>query len=68
MEQQIDRYDKLRKLTRNQAIEQMRQNHPEKSLSDIGREFNVTRQRVCSILKSIEKRKNKIQAAELATA
>jgi len=69
MEQLIDRHDKLRKLARNLAIVKMiEEEWPAKSLADIGKEFNICRERVRQIKKQMDKRKNKIQAVELATA
>jgi len=65
----MDRYEKLRKLSRNLAIVKMiEEEWPARSYGDIGKEFNICRERVRQIKKQMDKRNNKIQAAELAAA
>jgi len=67
--QLIDKHDKLRKLSRNLAIVKMLEEEwPAKSYADIAQEFNITKQRVSDIKKSMDKRAKKLQAAELTAA
>lgn len=46
------RYDPLRKLERNKALREYAQAHPDLSLKEIGRVFNISESRVCRILKA----------------
>lgn len=46
------KYDSMRKLERNQAVREYRHNHPEASLAEIGKVFDITRQRVWEILQN----------------
>lgn len=56
-------------MSRNLAIVKMIEDEwPAKSFTDIAKEFNIKKQRVSAIKISMDKRKNKIQAAELAAA
>ena len=50
------KFDSNRKLERNQLLYEHYLRHPELSLAEIGRAFNITRQRV-SILISLEKKR-----------
>jgi len=49
------KYDNLRKLKRNKALIDYRNNHPELSLSEIGEVFGISAQRVWEILRNEEK-------------
>lgn len=63
----MDKYDKLRKLSRNLAIKKMAEENPAMTYDEIGHRFNITKQRVGAILKAMERREKK-EAAAMATA
>jgi len=44
------RYDSLRKLERNQVLQEYALAHPGLSLKELGRLFNISASRVCRIL------------------
>ncbi len=50
-----DRWHKLRKLDRNQSLVEYQQNHSEARLHEIGKVFNISKQRVSTILKKVER-------------
>jgi len=54
----MDKYDRLRKLERNQWLEQYAQDHPNATLEEIGVVFNISKQRVWELLKLAQKRNN----------
>ena len=69
MEQLRDKHDKLRKLSRNLAVVKMiEEEWPVKSYEEIGKEFNICRERVRQIKKQMDARKQKLEAAALPTA
>lgn len=45
------RYDSLRKLHRNKTLKEYAKDHPDLSLKEIGKIFNISASRVCRILK-----------------
>ena len=45
------RYDSLRKLQRNKMLKEYAIAHPDLSLKEIGKLFNISESRVCRILK-----------------
>lgn len=49
------KYDSLRKIRRNKALYQYFHTHPEMSLAEVGKIFNMSRQRVWEILKNEER-------------
>ncbi len=65
----MDKYEKLRNTDRNKLLEDYAAEHPEASLSEIGKVFRITKQRVGELLKIARERKNKEAATvERATA
>ena len=60
------KYDTLRKLERNKMLGEYARLHPELSLAEIGRAFNITPSRVCRILNSLKKaeEENKVATAK----
>jgi len=50
------RWDKFRKIDRNNLLIEYRTKHPEKSLAEIAEVFGISRQRVDCILKKESKR------------
>ncbi len=49
------KYDSMRKLERNRLLVEYYQAHPEATLREIGKVFNISPQRVCQILKGNKK-------------
>ena len=52
-----DRYASQRKTSRNQALFKYAKDNQDATLEDIGREFNISKQRVWELLKNEEKKK-----------
>jgi DNA-directed RNA polymerase specialized sigma subunit len=52
----VAKYDSLRKIERNQMLIEYANSHPELSLKEIGRIFNISESRVCRILKGNNKK------------
>ncbi|MBU1130484.1 helix-turn-helix domain-containing protein [Patescibacteria group bacterium] len=50
------KYDKVRKLTRDEILLKYRNEHPGYSLAEIGEFFGITKQRVSQILKGMKDR------------
>lgn len=59
------KYDSVRKTERNQLLLKYREEHPDASLAEIGRLFNISKQRVSEILK---KEENKVATANSTVA
>jgi len=57
------RYDTMRKLERNRALVEYRNQHPEMSWAEIGAQFEVTCQRAWEICKNETKKKATYPAA-----
>lgn len=47
----MPKYDSLRKIARNKALKEYKEQHPDLSYKEIGEVFNITPSRVCRILK-----------------
>ncbi|MBA7589724.1 hypothetical protein ES708_31813 [subsurface metagenome] len=58
------KYDNLRKLERNAMLREYTKAHPELSLKEIGRAFNISESRVWRILRSNKGKEINKQAAE----
>ena len=52
------RYDTLRKLERNEMLREFAKLHPELSLNEVGRRFNISESRVWRILHGNQKAKS----------
>jgi len=50
------RFDSMRKLERNRLLLQYVREHPDLSQGEIGKVFNISRQRVCEILQNDKKK------------
>lgn len=50
------KYDTMRKLERNRMLLEYREKHPDLSLREIGRLFNITPQRVWGIIQGENKK------------
>ncbi|GAI61871.1 unnamed protein product [marine sediment metagenome] len=61
-----DPYAKLRKTERNRMLVQFVEEHPNLTLEEIGRVFNISKQRVSELLK-IERLKNEKAAEPVKT-
>ena len=61
-----DPYAKLRKTDRNRILVQFVEEHPNLTLQEIGRVFNISKQRVWELLQ-IERGKNKLAGVESHT-
>ncbi len=55
----VDRYESQRKSGRNQALCKYRLEHPEMTLAEIGREFNISRQLVWKLTQGNSRKKEK---------
>ena len=53
----MDRYESQRKSGRNEALCKYRSEHPEMTLAEIGREFNISRQRVWKLTQGNSRKK-----------
>ncbi len=53
----MERWDSLRKIGRNEAIERYAAENPKVSLQEIGKNFGITKQRVHELLKLAESKK-----------
>lgn len=63
----VAKYDSLRKLERNQMLQEYADAHPELSLKEIGRTFNISEGRVCRILQGNKRMKALEEQKERAT-
>ena len=55
----MPKYDSMRKLDRNQVLEEYADQHPDATLEQIGKVFNISKQRVHELLKAATERKMK---------
>ena len=52
-----DRYAGQRKTARNEALHKYAQEHPDVTYEEIGKQFNISKQRVSELIKNEEKKK-----------